>query len=68
VSDRLRRHQAQGILQQRQDADLPSSTVADADAEMTVLHDLRMHQIARSRASLCDALLSMIARRHFSQG
>jgi signal transduction histidine kinase/ActR/RegA family two-component response regulator len=45
VSDSLTRQQAEGILRQRQDADLPSSTAADGQAEPALMHDLQVHQI-----------------------
>jgi signal transduction histidine kinase/ActR/RegA family two-component response regulator len=40
-----RRHQAEGILQQRQETNQTPTTKADAQAESAVIHDLQVHQI-----------------------
>jgi hypothetical protein len=45
MNDGLRRRQAEGILQQRQDTNLSLFIAADVSAEPAVMHDLQVHQI-----------------------
>ena len=45
MTDSHWRHEAEGILQQRQDANAPSAAGAEAQPDSAVMHDLQVHQI-----------------------